>query len=943
MRLESYVLLNEHLLEDKKLKDLLSQWKDDVTEDIFQNSEDIIESITRSVTGISSDILLRFASCFITLFTRLNWTGPTLDNSTLSHKEQVLRYKAALAAGVLKDNEKEILEEGLGDWMSKEFPVLGHPDSFEFDITIRSFFNIDGEIQLIHVRAVRYLIFASIALDHIIEQNTINTHDDTVKTAALIWKGRECFIRQRVLDTPCWITSPSLKSRSVDRIQNLLNIELQSHKDNYEWIDDSDIHIKLQQTAQDKLLNEFKPVDISDKLKVRLLLELGVRASYYGLHNIVDIVIDQLKELLNVRITLSGVLGTGRVYQEESRSQMVLLTEKYNRVTDEWLPAKASYKSSDMELNRNKDSTEIIESTHQNTAEYDDEKDGIPIRGVVTHEYLDKDTDIYETPKLDLEKDKEMAESPIDYDIQALILLELFHRYERSAAEDKMNMSTLHAFVNRVILGSEKNYTRNENLRSSALWFRCKAELLSDRHRERAVVQLNSLREMFDDRMPSSSFNRSGFIFECYYPSLIDSSKDLANYLLRIGAYQAVYDLYQSLDMKEQAIACLIQLGRIEQAKLETERLISEGEVSSSVLCLMGDITKDKEYYEKAWEESNHIYASAMRRLGHWHYERKNFKEASECYGKALELNPTFLDILYRKACIDMTLREFKTAIKGFTNVIIQNEDNTGAWQNLSRCHAELGQLEASFRSIQQAVRFGRQQFHPLDSYITASLRTGRTRDALNGFKWISELGKLKDVDPKKLEYLHFYLLQDVKNEDLENLINGDSKSDVVDTPEKRLIVEYTEFLKDVVTKYTSNEPSYYKLTYDVADRLSNQVQMYDALQRQYQEMRAKSDSQNNAGQWLIDVDEMLVIIQSQLRLLRFRHEWKGDLSETMNKKADTKYRAKILEKTINNLRSTALIHCTTAAVVFEEQKCTKTFVETKNALKAIIDADNSE
>lgn len=80
----------------------------------------------------------------------------------------------------------------------------------------------------------------------------------------------------------------------------------------------------------------------------------------------------------------------------------------------------------------------------------------------------------------------------------------------------------------------------------------------------------------------------------------------------------SAFELLKQIDLKEDAIQCLFGAGRHTQAsEMAQEALDSSTDDSQkpAILCLLGDIRRDPQYYEKAWELSGKKYARAKRSL----------------------------------------------------------------------------------------------------------------------------------------------------------------------------------------------------------------------------------------------------------------------------------------------------------------------------------------
>ena len=116
-----------------------------------------------------------------------------------------------------------------------------------------------------------------------------------------------------------------------------------------------------------------------------------------------------------------------------------------------------------------------------------------------------------------------------------------------------------------------------------------------------------------------------------YYPALNyplkwQLTKELAKSYMGMGVFISAYELLLEVELYEDCILSLFLGGRASQAeKLASETLAKSKISSPGILCLLGDIKKDHTFYIRAWEESNHKFARAMRSLGRYHFFQNEF------------------------------------------------------------------------------------------------------------------------------------------------------------------------------------------------------------------------------------------------------------------------------------------------------------------------------
>ncbi|KAJ1547890.1 hypothetical protein HK096_009769 [Nowakowskiella sp. JEL0078] len=257
-------------------------------------------------------------------------------------------------------------------------------------------------------------------------------------------------------------------------------------------------------------------------------------------------------------------------------------------------------------------------------------------------------------------------------------------------------------FVSRVLQDAN-----NWMIHTMGLLLRSRLEGDKSRTVERSVLQLQAIVDQFkanDDKVAPVS-ERIDHIFSILLPPIWNLEvtsrnqshlgnenvvtckneegiiKELGERLVSLGVVRSALEIFLRLEMWEDAISCYQVLQESQEAEILVLRLLKERPYETKLTCILGDIRKDPTLYEKAWEDSKHRNARAMRSLGAHYFKKEQFQKSVECYANALKINPLFENSWFIMGCAAMHIEDWETAMQAFSRVV--SLDTDAKWRGL--------------------------------------------------------------------------------------------------------------------------------------------------------------------------------------------------------------------------------------------------------------------
>ena len=253
---------------------------------------------------------------------------------------------------------------------------------------------------------------------------------------------------------------------------------------------------------------------------------------------------------------------------------------------------------------------------------------------------------------------------------------------------------------------------------SAGLFWRSKLESDRGRTMERACFQFKALAEQVDYES-ADSLDRFDWTFAIYFPTEWDCDREQGLLFAGLGAFKTALDIFERREMYEEAVQCLLNLGRIEAAESIVLGQIEKSPNDARLICVLGDVKKavwegkiqrdepDKdaafkvveETYQRAWSVSGNRLAKAQRALGSVYYLISDYAKVRSCLAKAVSINPLFESSWFLLGFASSQLEDYEGALRSFTRLLNLNQDNPEAWKHIANCNVKIGKLDEAHRA----------------------------------------------------------------------------------------------------------------------------------------------------------------------------------------------------------------------------------------------------
>ncbi|OSX77995.1 hypothetical protein BU14_0126s0034 [Porphyra umbilicalis] len=366
--------------------------------------------------------------------------------------------------------------------------------------------------------------------------------------------------------------------------------------------------------------------------------------------------------------------------------------------------------------------------------------------------------------------DAAAADGAAAADAQAVVLGAGIAAGAGTVGSDALAVGERAAYAARVAAAAAGTDEVSSMVLAHALLLRCDGEASRGRFQERVLAQTAAVVDFVADAMvgaPASTraaaaAERLRLAWASGVPAAWAVRLAHAQVLGRLGLVRSAMEVLAALDFVDELIDCHTLLGNAGTAEALVRRRLATADggdpravaARPRLLCVLGDVTRSRSFYELAWWESRRRCARAQRSLAAAAMTDRRWADAVGHWEAALTVNALQADAWFALGVAHLSGGGGALpAARAFTRVVQQQPDNGQAWNNLGRALAECGDADgggggggggggsggsagggprdaAALAAMREAAKHLRDAPEVWDNVITLAVRVGST-DAL--------------------------------------------------------------------------------------------------------------------------------------------------------------------------------------------------------------------
>ena len=192
--------------------------------------------------------------------------------------------------------------------------------------------------------------------------------------------------------------------------------------------------------------------------------------------------------------------------------------------------------------------------------------------------------------------------------------------------------------------------------------------------------------------------------------------------------------------MWDKVAICWAGTGRQDRAAEVLHTQLVKHPLDANLWCLLGDVEKNVEYWEKAWSVSGGRYARAKRALGSYYFQLKQYEEAKDAFSQSLKVNPLNQVAWFTYGCACLEMAAYEDACEAFSRCVALDPQDSESWSNLATGMLKLDRKRDAWQALKQATAGNYENWKIWQNYMFVSVDVGEFAEAIRSMKRVIDV-----------------------------------------------------------------------------------------------------------------------------------------------------------------------------------------------------------
>ena len=365
--------------------------------------------------------------------------------------------------------------------------------------------------------------------------------------------------------------------------------------------------------------------------------------------------------------------------------------------------------------------------------------------------------------------------------------------------------------------------------------------------RERAILQIQALSDQHTNRLTitQSTFqsveesapvqDRLRNLHIIVYPPRWSMLADLAERYANMGIVTSAAEIFADVEMWDEVAVCYTRAGKSSKAEQVVRERLAVME-TPRMWAALGDITHDPEHYEKALELSKGRFSAAHVALGKHYFDQGDLEKAGGYFQDAVKIRPLLPQVWFRLGTISMQLKDWPRALSAFTEVVLQEPEESEAWANVAAVHMHNKNPIEAYPALNESLKNNRNNWRVWISKLYVSIDLKKYDEAIQACNTLLDF-KAKSNYAEKVPDLEEKCIRAIVGATLKTF--RDSSDDAVALDSTRRTLTRLHELLDRMSSSTKAEPWVWDIFAVFNEAVGRDEQVLENLMKEYRSLQS--------------------------------------------------------------------------------------------------------